>query len=71
MRLARGREIGLDADVQLLCAHAEPDAAARLQRLGLLELVEPEQAGEERPRVLLAAGGRRELNVVDPLSMGL
>jgi hypothetical protein len=60
MRLARGHEVLLDADVQLL----EPDAAARAQRLGLLDLDEPEQLPVERPRGVLAAGRRRYLDVI-------
>ena len=66
MGLARGSEAVLDADVQLLGADLEPDAAARPERLRLLQLLEPEQAAEEAARRLLAAGRRGELNVVDP-----
>ena len=65
MRLPRGRERLLDADVELLAvAEREPGAAARAQRLGLLELLEPEQVAEEAPRLGLAAARRRELDVI-------
>ena len=65
MRLPRRRELGLDADVELLRPDAEPDAAARPQRLRLRELLEPEQLAEEPARLRLAAGRRGELDVVD------
>ena len=65
MRLARGGEIGLDADVELLRADPEPDAAAASERLRLLDLLEPEQLAEEAARGVLAAGGGGELDVVD------
>src|SRR5436190_107281 len=60
VRLPRGREVRLDADVQLL----EPDAAAAAQRLGLLDLREPEQVAVERPRRVLAAGRPGHLHMV-------
>ena len=65
MRLARGGEIGLDADVELLRADLEPDPAAASERLRLLELLEPEQVAEEPAGGVLAAGGSGELDVVD------
>ena len=65
MRLARRREVPLDADVELLRADAEPDAASWLQRLRLRELLQPEQLAEEPARLSLAVGRRRELDVVD------
>ena len=55
----------LDADVQLLPSDTEPDPAAGAERLGLLELLEPEQSAEEASRLRLAAGRRSELDVVD------
>ena len=57
MRLARGGEIRLDADVELLRADPEPDPAAAPERLRFLELLEPEQLAEEAARGTLAAGG--------------
>ena len=66
MRLARRRERLLDADVQLLRAGAEPAAAAGPERLGLRQLLHPEQAAVERPRRLLASGRGGDLHVVDP-----
>ena len=65
MRLSRGGEVGLDADVELLRADLEPDAAAAPERLRLLELGEPEQLAEEAAGGVLAAGGSGQLNVVE------
>ena len=65
VRLPRGRERLLDADVQLLRTRAEPAAAARRKHDRLRNLLEPEQPAVEHPRLVLAAGGRRDLNVVD------
>ena len=70
MRLAGGGEIGLDADVELLGAHLEPDAAAAPERLRFRDLVQPEQLAEEAARGGLAAGGGRQLNVVDAVDHG-
>jgi hypothetical protein len=65
MRLPRRRELLLDADMELAAvAEPEPDAAARAQRLGLLELLQAEQAAEEAAGGGLAAGRRRELDVI-------
>jgi hypothetical protein len=65
MRLPRRRERLLDADMKLSAARqGEPDAAARAQRLRLLDLLQPQQLAEEAPRLGLAAGRRRELDVV-------
>jgi hypothetical protein len=62
---ARRRERLFDADVELAAAfEREPDAAARAQRLGLLELLEAEQVAEEATRLWLAARRRRDLDVV-------
>jgi hypothetical protein len=63
--LAGGCERLFDPDVELAAAgEREPDAAARAQRLGLLELVQAEQVAEEATRVRLAADRSRELDVV-------
>ena len=70
MRLARRREGGLDADVQLLRADREPDAAAAPERLRLLDLLEPEQLAEEAAGGVLAAGRGGELDVVDSVEHG-
>ena len=48
MGLAGGREVLGDADVELLRADAEPDAAARREQRRLLHLVEPEQSPKNR-----------------------
>jgi hypothetical protein len=65
VRLARGRERFLDADVQLaISREREPDSAAGPQRLRLLELLEAEQVAEEPARLSFAARRRRELDVV-------
>jgi hypothetical protein len=42
----------------------EPDAASRAQRLGLPELLQPEEVAEEATCLGFAAGRSRELNVV-------
>lgn len=65
VRLARRRELVLDPNVQLLRTGAEPAAAARCQRLGLRQLLEPEQLPVERARLRLAPRRRGDLHVVD------
>ena len=65
-----GRELLLDADVQLLRSDPEPDAAAGAQRLGLLDLLEAEQPAEEAARLGLAAGRRGQLDVIDAVEHG-
>jgi hypothetical protein len=63
--LPRRRKRLLDADVELIVARErEPDAAARTERLRLLELLEAEQVTEEAARLRLAARRGRELDVV-------
>src|SRR4051794_16946678 len=62
--LARGGELLLDADVELLRPRAEPGPAAAGEALRLRQLLEPEQLAEEAPRLVLAARRRRELDVV-------
>jgi hypothetical protein len=42
----------------------EPDAAARAQRLGLLDLFQAEEAAEEAACLRFAAGRSRNLDVV-------
>lgn len=65
MRLPSRRERLLDADVELAaCGEREPRAAARAQRLGLVELLEAEQLAEEATRLVLAAGWGRDLDVI-------
>ena len=54
-----------DADVELLAAEREPDAAAAVERLGLRHLGQAEELAEETSRLLLAAGRSRELDVVE------
>jgi hypothetical protein len=51
--------------MHLLITAAEPDAATLPQRLGLLDLLEPERPAVERARRLLTAGGSGELDVVE------
>ena len=65
VRLPRGRERILDADVQLLPTGAEPAATAGGKSVRLRELGQPEQAAVERARLVLAARRRRDLHVVD------
>src|SRR3954452_10236439 len=65
VRLACGRKRVLDPDVQLLRARAKPRAAARAERLRLLDLVEPEQPAVEVARSPLAPPRRRDLDMVD------
>ena len=55
-----------DSDVQLLGARPEPAAASRAQPVGLRELVQAEQRSVERAGGILAAGGRGDLDVIDP-----
>jgi hypothetical protein len=65
MRLLRGRERILDADMELATsAQHEPDPAAGAQRLGLLDLLQAEQVAEEAARLRFAARWRCDLDVV-------
>lgn len=66
MGLARRSELVLDAEVELLRSEAEPDAAARRERLGLGDLLEPADLSEESPRLGFAPRRDRELDMVDP-----
>jgi hypothetical protein len=66
MRLARGHEALLHADVQLLVLpDRKPDAAALAQRLRLLQLGQAQQLAEEAPGLLLAPGRCGELDVIE------
>jgi hypothetical protein len=66
VRFPGRRELLLDADVQLSGpAECEPCSAACAQRLGLLDLLQPEQFSEEATRVGLTAGWGRDLDVVE------
>jgi hypothetical protein len=65
VRLPRRCEGVFDADVELAAScQLEPDAAARAQRLRLLDLLEAEQLAEEATRLRLASGRSRELDVI-------
>jgi lipopolysaccharide/colanic/teichoic acid biosynthesis glycosyltransferase len=64
--LQRRPERLLDADMELLAAGTEPAAPARAERLGLGQLLEPEQGAVERTGGGLAAPGRGNLDVIDP-----
>ena len=66
MRLAGRGERLLHADVQLLAAEREPDAAARPQYLWLLELGQAKQVAVEQPGARLATLWRGNLHVVEP-----
>jgi hypothetical protein len=55
----------LDADVELLAAEREPDAAAAVEGVGLLDLHQAEELAEEASRLLLAARRGRKLDVVE------
>src|SRR5687768_5194049 len=70
MGLPRGCEGLLVADAEPLGAGAGPRTASRAERLRLLQLLEPEQLGEETPGLGLAPGRGCELHVVDPVEHG-
>jgi hypothetical protein len=65
MRLARGPEILLDAEVELHAVAAEPAAAARGQRGWFRDLVQPEHGAVELAERWLAARRAGQLHVVD------
>ena len=65
MRLARRGVVVLDPHVQLLLADAEPNAAPHAEGRRLLDLVQPEHTAEEASGLVLAAGRRRKLHVID------
>jgi hypothetical protein len=65
MRLVCRCEGLFHANVKLAAsAEREPHSAPRARRLGLLELLQPQQPAEETARLGLAAGRRGELDVV-------
>lgn len=64
MRLARGPEVGLDAEVDLQRAGPHPQAAARGQDRRLGDLGHAQDAEVEGPARVLAAGRYRELYMV-------
>jgi hypothetical protein len=65
MRLPGRRERLRHADVQLAAvAEREPGAAASAQGLRLFDLFQTQQIAEEAARLRLAAGRRRDLDVV-------
>jgi lipopolysaccharide/colanic/teichoic acid biosynthesis glycosyltransferase len=65
MRLPRRHERILDAEVQLLVAGAEPDAAAGADRLGLRHLLEAEQRTVEAAGRVLRPRWDGDLDVVE------
>jgi hypothetical protein len=65
MRLARGPEIRLDAEVELHAVAAEPAAAARGQPGWFRDLVQPEHGAVELAERWLAARRAGQLHVVD------
>src|SRR5207244_13646801 len=65
MRLARGPEVLLHAEVELHAVAAEPAAAARGQRGRLRYLVQPEHVAVELAERWLAARWAGQLHVMD------
>ena len=65
VRLVRGSEVALDAEVDLHVRALEPAAAALGEVRRLRHFGEPEHAGVEAPRRGLAPGRHRELDVID------
>jgi hypothetical protein len=65
MRLARGREAILYANVKLLLPTAKPDSAAPTKRLGLLDLHQAKKVPVEPPRLSLAASRSRHLHMIE------
>src|SRR5215472_1641276 len=65
VRLPGRREGLFDAYMELAAAEREPDASARAQWLGLLEFLKTKEAAEEAARLVLAAGRRRQLHVIE------
>ena len=61
----RGAEVGVHAQVDLDRAALEPGPAAGRERRGLGQLGDPQQSRVEGARLRLAAGGHRELHVID------
>ena len=65
MGLARGPEVRLHAEVQLVGSALEPDPAAFAQRLRLLDLRQAQQPAVERARLVLRTGRAGQLDVVE------
>ena len=65
MRLRGRAKVVCNADVKRVVAGSEPHTAARPEHLRLRNLLEPEQLAVEAPRVVLAAGRRGDLHVVE------
>jgi hypothetical protein len=65
MRLARGPEALLHAEVELYAVAAEPAAAARGERGRFRDLVQPEHVAIELAERRLAAGRAGHLHMVD------
>ena len=65
MRLRRRDEALGDADVKLMLTETDPATAARSEKLGLGDLVEPEQPSVERASALLTAQRRSDLHVIE------
>ena len=66
MGLARGNEIPLHADVHLVPAAPEPDAAPPFQGAGLRNFRSSQHTAEERPRLRLAPLRCRQSDMVKP-----
>ena len=66
MRLRRGPERILDPDVQLAVAEREPTSSSHRQQQRLLDLTQPQQVAVERARLLLTAGRRGDLDMMQP-----
>ena len=65
MCLCRRPEVARHAHVELVRARSEPRPSARLEQRGLHELLETEQLTVEPSRLVLAAGRRSDLDVVE------
>ncbi len=66
VRFRRGREVDAHPDMELVQAGAEPHVASALEERRLLELVEPKPATVEPAGVVLSAGRRGDLDMVEP-----
>ncbi len=65
MRFHRRAHLGLDAEMDRDATGVEPQAAPRPERLGFLDLGEPERAAVELARERFATRRIRELYVID------
>jgi hypothetical protein len=61
--------VALDADVQLNVGDLEPEAAARSERFGLLDLREAEQPAVEFARTPFLIRRDAKLHVVEPFDV--